>query len=89
MTKTLELQTENLTISIEHIKDDRYLIKIKQHVNSDVNEIKKIPVNAQSIQHARDIAIGQAFDYILSIKLFAIRAENEIQELVEQLREEG
>lgn len=87
MAKTRELKTQELTIIVEHIHDEKYLAKIKQSSEKDVNEIKKVPIQATSMDMAVGAALNEAFNYFLMIRLFTKRAECQLTELIESLRE--
>lgn len=87
MAETRELKTPELTIIIEHVQGEKYLAKIKQSSEKDVNEIKKVPIQAKSMDMAIGAALDEAFNYFLMIRLFTKRAECQLTELIESLRE--
>ncbi|MBD5584433.1 MAG: hypothetical protein HDQ88_05075 [Clostridia bacterium] len=86
MHETRELRTQDLTIIVEHAQDEKYLAKIKQSSEKDVNEIKKIAIQAKSMDMAMDKALDEALIYFMMIRLFTTKAEHQLTELMERLR---
>lgn len=83
------MKTQDLTILVEHVQDNDYIVKIKQSTEKDINEIKKIHVRAASMEMAKRTALNEAFNYFLMIRLFTNKAERQLTDLIERLKNDG
>ena len=84
MSETITLTTQDLTIIVEHTEGIKYLVKIKQSVDKDINEIKKMPIVAKSMEEATNIALDKAINYFLRVSMFAKKAGYQLIALKEE-----